>query len=126
MRFETMSDLRVTGDIRLLKAALHNLLGNAWKFTRQVDDANVQFGASLRGEETVYYVRDNGVGFDVNYAGKLFTPFQRLHSRAEYEGSGIGLATVQRIIHRHGGRIWADGSPGNGAAFLFTLGEVQA
>jgi hypothetical protein len=106
------------GDARLLEAVLENLLGNAWKFTRKQPRARIAFTSDGR----VHQVRDNGAGFDMAYAAKLFGTFQRLHSNSDFEGTGIGLATVQRIIHRHGGRIWAEGRPGEGATFSFTLG----
>ena len=113
----------VTGDGRLLRIALENLLQNAWKFTGKREAAVIEFGAAQRDGEQAYYVKDNGVGFDMGYAGRLFGPFQRLHRAAEFPGSGIGLATAQRVIHRHGGRIWAEARPGEGATFLFTLGR---
>lgn len=109
------------GDARLLEIALENLLGNAWKFTRHQANARIEFGMR---EGHIYFVHDNGAGFDMNYADKLFTPFQRLHSTKEFEGTGIGLATVGRIITRHDGRIWAEGKPGEGATFYFTLGPI--
>jgi PAS domain S-box-containing protein len=115
--------VRVRGDARLLRVALMNLVGNAFKFTRDAPHPRVEVGVTAGAEGRVYHVRDNGAGFDMAYAGKLFQPFQRLHARTEFEGTGIGLATVQRIVHRHGGRIWAEGTPGAGAAFHFTLGE---
>ena len=110
------------GDPRLVRAALDNLFGNAWKFTGKVSAPRIELG-SQRGDESVrYYVRDNGAGFDMAYVDKLFVPFQRLHAQSEFEGTGIGLATVQRIITRHGGRIWAESTVGQGATFWFTLG----
>jgi PAS domain S-box-containing protein len=109
------------GDVRLLEVALENLLTNAWKFTARQTQARVEFGALEAEGQPVYFVRDNGVGFDPNYAGRLFTAFQRLHTEAEFPGTGIGLATVHRIIQRHGGRVWAEGAVGGGATFYFTL-----
>jgi light-regulated signal transduction histidine kinase (bacteriophytochrome) len=109
------------GDASLLQVVLENLIGNAWKFTAKQAQARIEFGAMQSDNEQVFWVRDDGVGFDMAYAEKLFGAFQRLHSVAEFEGSGIGLATVQRIVHRHGGRIWAEGEPGLGATFSFAL-----
>ncbi len=109
------------GDPLLLRAVLENLLGNAWKFTAKTEGARIVFGTEPKMGAVVYYVRDNGAGFDPEYAGKLFAPFQRLHRAEDFPGTGIGLATVQRIVHRHGGHIWADGAVGRGATFFFTL-----
>jgi light-regulated signal transduction histidine kinase (bacteriophytochrome) len=114
--------LAAEGDQRLLQIALENLLGNAWKYTQCCAAPAIGFGAADREGARSYYVRDNGAGFDMAYAGKLFAPFQRLHKSEEFPGTGIGLATVQRIIHRHGGRIWVDAAVGQGATFSFTLG----
>jgi signal transduction histidine kinase len=113
--------MKVDGDVRLLRAALENLLGNAWKFTSRKEHARIEVGSMRDGDKAVYFVRDNGAGFEMAYADKLFGAFQRLHSEREFPGTGIGLATVQRIIHRHGGRIWSDAAPGQGAVFYFTL-----
>ena len=107
-------------DPALLTAALEALLQNAWKFTRGREPARIEIGVQA-ANPPVYFVRDNGVGFDMRYADKLFGPFQRLHSEREFEGVGIGLATAQRIIRRHGGRIWAQAAPDRGASFHFTL-----
>ena len=107
-------------DDRLLTVAFENLIGNAWKFTSKRGDARIEVGATGEKPRT-YFVRDNGAGFDMSFASKLFGVFQRLHSTAEFEGTGIGLVTVQRIIRRHGGRIWAEGAVGRGATFFFTL-----
>lgn len=108
-------------DPNLIRIALGSLLGNAWKFTRDVPEPRIEFGVVDGTEGRAYFVRDNGAGFDMRYAGRLFVPFERLHSGAEYEGGGAGLATVRRVIHRHGGRVWAEGRPGEGATFYFTL-----
>ena len=110
------------GDAHLIKIALENIMNNAWKFTSKTSQARIVFGSKEMDNETAYYVRDNGAGFDMAYAEKLFGAFQRLHTEQEFPGSGVGLATVQRVINRHSGRIWAESSPENGAAFYFTLG----
>ncbi len=114
-------DMRVCGDPRLMGALVANLLENAWKFTGKEENARIRF-ARLEEDRRVFYIRDNGVGFDMRHADKLFGAFQRLHRASEFPGTGIGLATVQRIVHRHGGRIWAEAAPGEGATFYFTLG----
>jgi PAS domain S-box-containing protein len=111
-----------TGDAPLLEVALTNLLDNAVKFTHPRAQARIEFGKIEQDRETAFFVRDNGVGFDMRYAGLLFGTFQRLHKTAEFPGTGIGLATVQRVIHRHGGRVWAEARVGEGASFYFTLG----
>jgi PAS domain S-box-containing protein len=113
--------LRADADPPLLRAVLGNLLGNAWKFTRRVGGAAVEVGSCTTPLGPTYYVRDNGVGFDMRYADKLFVPFQRLHDASDFEGSGIGLATVRRIVSRHGGAVWAEGAVDSGATFYFTL-----
>ena len=119
--------LHVLGDPGLMRVALENLLQNAWKYTSNQSCAEICFDALQQDDETIFRIRDNGVGFDMKFAGKLFGAFQRLHHKDQFEGTGIGLATVQRIIHRHGGRVWAEAKPGQGASFFFTLGHsVQA
>jgi len=109
------------GDSQLLRVVLENLVGNAWKFTGKTSEARVEVGALKDRGRTTFFVRDNGAGFDMTYANKLFGAFQRLHAVSDYAGTGIGLATVQRIVHRHGGRIWAEAEVGKGAVFYFTL-----
>jgi light-regulated signal transduction histidine kinase (bacteriophytochrome) len=114
---------RANADPRLLHAVLTNLLGNAWKFTAKRPDARIEFGKRNEGSGDVFFVRDNGAGFDMRYADKLFGTFQRLHSEKEFAGTGIGLATVQRVILRHGGKIWAESAIDQGSTFFFTLGK---
>jgi len=118
-------DLVAHADPTLIRVVLENLLGNAWKFTASAAETRIEIGAMTAAGERVFFVRDNGAGFDMAYAHRLFGPFQRLHSDEEFPGTGIGLATTQRIIHRHGGRIWAEGTPGAGATFSFTLPDSR-
>jgi len=116
------ASLPATGDPRLLAQVMENLLGNAWKFTGGAEHAWIEVGSMAGPDEcATYYVRDNGAGFDMTYAAKLFEPFQRLHSQDEFEGTGIGLAIVHKVVTRHGGRIWAESVPHEGASFYFTL-----
>jgi len=110
------------GDASLLEQVLANLLSNAFKFSRGRNPAVVEVSSAMRGDERVYWVRDNGAGFDMKHADKLFGVFQRLHPSAQFEGTGVGLSIVQRIVQRHGGRVWAESRPGEGATFSFTLG----
>jgi len=117
--------LLAEGDPRLLRVALENLLENALKYSRGQPQPRIEFGRTAVDGQPAYYVRDNGAGFDMAYGDKLFKPFQRLHPAGEFEGSGVGLATVARVIRRHGGRIWAEGEVGRGATFYFTLPEDQ-
>ena len=113
--------LTVDGDARLVRVLLTNLIGNAWKFTRNEERPRITVGKEVVGGETRIFVRDNGVGFDMIYAHRLFGAFQRLHSQSEFAGDGIGLAAAQRIVNRHGGRIWAEGALGEGASFFFVV-----
>lgn len=113
----------VEGDSRLLRIAMENLLRNAWKYTSNRELAQIEFGCEQRVRRPAFFIRDNGAGFDPRYADRLFKPFQRLHTTSEFPGTGIGLATVQRIVARHGGEVWADGAVDRGATFYFTLGS---
>jgi two-component system, sensor histidine kinase and response regulator len=121
VEFVIAEGMVVNGDQGLLKVALENLLGNAWKFTGKRSEANIKFGMTEGDGKRVYFVRDNGSGFDMAYANRLFGAFQRLHDSHDFAGTGIGLATVQRVIHRHGGQIWAEAEVAKGATFYFTL-----
>lgn len=123
--WEVERDLIAVADERLLLICLENILGNAWKFTADTEGAHITVGATIEDDETVFFVRDNGAGFSMDYSSKLFVPFQRLHAVEQFTGTGIGLATVYRIIARHGGRIWGEGAPGEGATFHFTLPVQQ-
>jgi light-regulated signal transduction histidine kinase (bacteriophytochrome) len=122
LEFVIQDGLLTGGDAHLLEIVLSNLLSNAAKFTGPRPVARIEFGQTKRGGELAFYVRDNGVGFDMVYAGNLFGAFQRLHKHAEFPGTGIGLATAHRVLRRHGGRIWADARPQEGATFYFTIG----
>lgn len=117
--------MRIHADPGLLHIALENLLGNAWKYTSKTPDAHISLDVECQGDEVVFCVCDNGAGFDMKFADKLFGAFQRFHRKEDFEGTGIGLATVARIIHRHGGRVWAEAEPGKGAAFFFALGNSR-
>lgn len=119
--FIIQPEMTTEGDERLIRIMLKNLLGNSWKFTDKCERAKIEFGVNRSGQIQVFFIRDNGVGFDMDYASKLFVPFQRLHTVEEYQGTGIGLATVQRIINRHGGSIWAEGQISRGATFYFII-----
>lgn len=123
VQWKIATDVRAMGDAGLLRLAMENLVANAWKYTGKIDRAEIEFGSEpgVNGH-VVYFIRDNGAGFDMQFADRLFTPFQRLHLQKDFPGTGVGLATVQRIIHKHGGRIWSEAAPGRGATFRFTLG----
>ncbi|GAB4555965.1 MAG: response regulator [Rhizobacter sp.] len=124
---QVQSGLLAQGDARLLRVALSNLLSNAWKYSAGVPRPRVEFGQEDRPEGPVFYVRDNGAGFDVRAAGdRLFRPFQRFHSDSAFQGNGVGLAIVQRVVEKHGGRIWAESAPGRGACLFFTLSQVSS
>ena len=126
VQFDITTGMRTNGDQHLLVILMDNLLTNAWKYTRKKSSAKVTVGKIVRAGKTIFYVEDNGAGFDMQYAGKLFGAFQRLHSDEEFEGTGIGLATVQRIVHRHGGAVWAEAEVDHGATFYFSLESAMA
>ena len=125
VRFAIENGVWATADRTLIRTVLQNLIDNAWKFTAKCDGATIEFATTASDAEVCCYVRDNGAGFDPAFTGKLFQPFQRLHSVTEFPGSGIGLASVQRIIERHGGRVWAEGAVGHGATFYVTLNAKE-
>jgi len=122
VEFVIQKGIEARCDSHLLQIVLENLLGNAWKFTSNHPTARIEFGMQLQKDMPVYFIRDDGAGFDMKYAQKLFGAFQRLHTTTEFQGTGIGLATVQRVIHRHGGKVWAEGEVEKGATFYFTIG----
>lgn len=124
--WQVQQGLQAMGDQRLLRVALSNLLSNAWKYSAGVPRPFIEFGCRDDEDSPVYFVRDNGAGFDVHAAGeRLFRPFQRFHSDALFQGNGVGLAIVQRVVEKHGGRLWAESAPGRGATFFFTLGRLS-
>jgi signal transduction histidine kinase len=124
VQFMIASVPQLEADQGLMRVALDNLIRNAWKYTSHHEQACIEFGMKIFEGETVFFVRDDGAGFDPALADQLFQPFHRLHSRSEFPGTGIGLATVQRILARHGGRIWAESAPEKGATFWFTIGPA--
>lgn len=124
LQIQIQEGAKTYADPGLLRIALQNLLANAWKFTRKVEQPCVEFGTLQSEKGCAFFVKDNGAGFNMTYYDRLFGAFQRLHDKADFEGTGIGLATVARIVHRHGGEIWADGRPDQGATFYFTLGDA--
>jgi PAS domain S-box-containing protein len=126
VKLEISSNMTTFGDRNLLRVVLENLLGNAWKFSSKTGSPRIEMGVAMHNGKQVYFIRDNGVGFEMAYADKLFKPFQRLHKASEFAGTGIGLATVQRIIQRHGGEVWAESKTGEGATFYFTLGQIYS
>ena len=123
---EIEPDIKVHGDTSLLDIAINSLISNAWKYSAKKDQPKIRFASTRVNNEVAYYIKDNGVGFDARYVNKLFTPFQRLHHMNDYPGNGIGLATVKRIMQRHGGRVWANGKVDKGATFYFTLEGEEA
>lgn len=126
-RWQVQTGLQAMGDQRLLRVALSNLLSNAWKYSAGVPRPFIEFACREEPQGPVFFVRDNGAGFDVHAAGeRLFRPFQRFHSDSHFQGNGVGLAIVQRVIDKHGGRLWVESSPGRGATFFFTLGRLSS
>lgn len=125
VEFHAEPALYASCDRILVRQLFENLIGNAWKYTAKVPAARIEFGMMQSDKGAVFFIKDNGAGFDMSYKDKLFIPFQRLHG-AEFEGNGIGLATAQRIVQRHGGAIWAEAAEGEGARFYFTLPSVEA
>ena len=121
MRWQVDNELKAFGDERMLEAVMRNLLGNAWKYSAKKADAEIRVYATTIADQSGFCVADNGAGFDMAHSDRLFKPFQRLHRQDEFTGTGVGLATVQRIVHRHGGNIEATAKPGEGATFCFTL-----
>lgn len=119
--FRIQQDIIAIGDQNLIQIVLQNLFDNAWKYSKNEPTAIIEFGTFQKDEQLVYFIKDNGVGFDMKYVDRLFGAFQRLHSHSEFEGTGIGLATVQRIIRRHQGTIWVDSEVNKGTSFFFTL-----
>jgi light-regulated signal transduction histidine kinase (bacteriophytochrome) len=121
VEFVIHDGVEADGDGQLLRVVMENLLGNAWKYTSKHSGAHIEFGVKEKGKEKTFFVRDDGAGFEMQYVGKLFGAFQRLHKETEFSGTGVGLATVHRIILRHGGKVWAEGEPEKGSTFSFTL-----
>lgn len=121
VEFIIQKGIQAKGDDRLLRIVFDNLLGNAWKFTSNHPNARIEFGLLSEKETAVYFVRDDGAGFDMKYSDKLFSCFQRLHNTTEFPGTGVGLATLQRVIHRHGGKVWAESKVEKGAIIYFTI-----
>jgi len=126
VKFVVQEGIHVKADVRLLHIAIENLLKNAWKFTARRDVADIEFGTELKEQATVFFVRDNGVGFDIQFAEKIFLPFKRVHPAKEFAGTGIGLSIVRRVINRLGGKIWAVAEIEKGATFYFTMGEMDS
>ena len=126
VELQVQPDMHAIGDPRLLRIVLQNLLSNAWKFTSEREQPKIQVGAAKDYDQLVFFVKDNGVGFDVKYSDKVFGIFQRLHKPEEFEGTGIGLASVQRAINRHGGKVWVNAKSEKGATFYFTLPESES
>jgi signal transduction histidine kinase len=126
VEFIAPDETDVYGDAQLLRVLMENLLRNAWKYTSRHETARIEFGAVREGGESTYFVRDDGTGFDPHSADRLFQPFQRLHSKSEFPGNGVGLATVRRIVHRHGGEVWAQGAVEKGATFHFKIPSLKS
>ncbi len=125
IQFETQDNINIWGDPGLMRIAMENLIGNAWKYTSKISNAKISLSSSSNGDITTFELQDNGVGFNMDHVDRIFEVFQRLHGKNDFDGTGVGLATVKRVIERHQGSVWASGEKGKGASFFFTLNSPQ-